>query len=434
MKHAKHSGGRNNNSANGEILLNDIYSSTNRRRRPVSAKELKTRKILDAISKLLFPIGVLTTVALIIFIAVVQLLPISYILAIIFILGIAVAVHLRLFSGSRRHIKRKRIISIALSVAMVVVSCFGMSYVGIFNGAIGDIALEGGENEDKVDNISKHPFVVYLSGIDTRNYGEIADKSRSDVNMIVAVNPQQKRVLMVSTPRDFYVGLEGNKNKMDKLTHAGSYGIECSMATLEALYDIEFNYYAKVNFKSVVDIVDALGGVTVNSEYNFSSQHSYTGKTHTFKKGENFVNGDKALTFARERESFANGDRQRGIHQQVLIKAVVEKAISPAILIPSNVEDMMDAISKNTKTNFSEKEIKKLISYQMSSMGKEWKFESMSADGVGEQNYTYSYPNQLLYVMRPNMETVSAAKEALDAIVNGEELPAAEETENGSSK
>ena len=360
-------------------------------------------------------------------------MPLTYILAIILILGILAAVHLRLFSGSKRHIKRKRIISIALSVVTVIVSCFGMSYVGIFNGAIGDIAIGDGDNDDKVDNISKHPFVVYLSGIDTRNYGEIADKSRSDVNMIIAVNPRQKRILMVSTPRDYYVALEGDPNKMDKLTHAGSYGIECSMSTLEALYDIEFNYYAKVNFMSVVDLVDALGGVTVNSEYNFSSKHTLTGEVYTYKKGENFLNGQQALTFARERESFANGDRQRGIHQQELIKQVVKKAISPSILIPSNIENIMDAISKNTKTNFTEKEIKKLITYQMSTMGKEWDFESMSADGTGDMAYTYSYSAQKLYVMRPNMETVNAAKEALDAIMSGEDLPKDTES-NVSSK
>lgn len=434
MKHAKHSGGNNKKTANDEILLcNDIYSSSSRRRKPISAKELKRRKILNAIAKVLLPIGLLTAAALVIYISVVQLLPLAYILAVILVLGILVAVHLRLFSGSKRHIKRKRIISIALSVVTVIVSCFGMSYVGIFNGAIGDIALGNDDNDDKVDNISKHPFVVYLSGIDTRNYGEIADKSRSDVNMIIAVNPRQKRILMVSTPRDYYVALEGDPNKMDKLTHAGSYGIECSMSTLESLYDIEFNYYAKVNFMSVVDLVDALGGVTVNSEYNFSSKHTLTGEVYTYKKGENFLNGQQALTFARERESFANGDRQRGIHQQELIKQVVKKAISPSILIPSNIENIMNAISKNTKTNFTEKEIKKLITYQMSTMGKDWSFESLSADGTGDYAYTYSYSAQKLYVMRPDMETVNAAKEALDAIMNGEEISNNTES-NASSK
>ncbi len=435
MKHSKHSVNSKSkrkvttDSRDISSFSRDISSHSNR---DISSKSSKAKKYLDIISKILFPIEMLVVIALIIFATLIQIFPIAYIFAFIVLLGILAGVHIRLLSGKKRRIKRKRIISLCLSVAMFVVSGLGMSYMGIINGAISDITLGTEENEDQVENISRQPFVVYLSGIDTRNYGEISEKSRSDVNMIVVVNPKTKNILMVSTPRDYYVALDGDSNKMDKLTHAGSYGIECSMKTLEALYGIEFNYYAKVNFKSVVDIVDALGGVTVNSEYNFSSAHSYTGKTHTFKKGENFVMGDAALTFARERESFANGDRQRGIHQQVLIKAVVEKAISPAILVPSNIENMLEAISKNTKTNFTEKEIKRLISYQMSTMGKEWKFESMSADGKGVSNYTYSYPKQLLYTMVPDVETVDAAREAIFAVIKGEEIPK-EESETASS-
>ena len=206
------------------------------------------------------------------------------------------------------------------------------------------------------------------------------------------------------------------------------------MDTLEALYGIDFNYYAKVNFKSVVDIVDAVGGVTVNSEYDFSSKYSLSGTVYSFKKGENTIDGDQALAFARERSSFASGDRQRGKNQQELIKAVAKKAISPSILIPANIEGIMSAISKNTKTNFSEKEIKKLITYQMSSMGKEWNFESMSADGTGDYAYTYSVSSQKLYVMRPNMETVNAAREALNAIMSGDELPGENTESTVSSK
>lgn len=430
MKHAKHSKGRirNTKSSSGNMNLNSFSN------RDIVSKTPKTSRVLDIISKILFPIELLVVIALIIYATLVQIFPLTYIFVFIVLLGILAGVHIKLLSGRKRRIKRKRIISLCLSVCMLIVSTFGMSYMGIIDGAIGDITLGSGENDDQVDNITKNPFVVYLSGIDTRNVGEIEDKSRSDVNMIVVVNPKQKKVLMVSTPRDYYVGLYGDPNKLDKLTHAGSYGIECSMETLEALYDVEFNYYAKVNFKSVVDIVDALGGVTVKSEYNFSSRHSFTGKTYSFKKGENFVDGDKALTFARERESFANGDRQRGIHQQVLIKAVVEKAISPAMLIPANIEEMLKAISNNTKTNFTEKEIKKLISYQMSTMGKEWEFESMSADGSGDKAYTYSYPSQRLYVMRPDMETVNAAKAAIDAVIAGVELPSDTESNVSSSK
>ncbi len=428
MKHANNRRARSAKSTRSKNVNLNSYSN-----RDIVSKTPKSKKILDVVSKILFPIELLLVIALIIYATLIQIFPITYIFIFIVLLGILAGVHIKLLSGRKRRIKRKRIISLAISICMFIVSAFGMSYMGIINGAIGDIAIGTEKNEDQVGNIAKHPFVVYISGTDTLNTDEIKEKSLSDVNMIVAVNPKQKRVLMVSTPRDYYVPLYGDPNKMDKLTHAGRFGIECSMETLEKLYGIEFNYYAKVNFKSVHDIVNALGGVTVHSDYNFSSYASYTLKTYYFKKGENNLTGDSALAFARERRSFANGDRQRGIHQQVLIKAVIEKAISPSMLIPSNIEDMLKAISNNTKTNFSEKEIKRLISYQMSSMGKEWKFESMSVDGKGVNNYTYAYPNQKLYTMEPDMDTVFAAKEAIFAIIKGEELPKDTESSNVSS-
>ncbi len=419
MKHAKNNK-RVKAKSGATAQSRDLNSFSNR---DIVSKTPKSKKVLDIVSKILFPIEMLLVIALIIYATLIQIFPVTYIFVFIVLLGILAGVHIKLLSGRKRRIKRKRIISLAISICMFIASAFGMSYMGIINGAIGDITIGTEENEDQVENIAKHPFIVYLSGVDTVNPTEINDKALSDVNMIVAVNPKQKRVLMVSTPRDFYVGLDGDPNKMDKLTHAGRHGIECSMKTLEALYGIEFNYYAKVNFKSVYDIVNALGGVTVYSDFNFSSYASFTEKTYYFKKGDNFVMGDAALAFARERNSFRLGDRQRGIHQQVLIKAVIEKAISPAMLIPSNIEEMMKAISDNTKTNFSEKEIKKLISYQMTSMGESWKFESMSVDGTGVYNYTYSYPRQKLYTMEPDMDTVYAAKDAIFAIMKGEELP-----------
>lgn len=424
MKHSKHS-------------KTNMYSSSKSRDlnsfsgRDIVSKTPKSKIVLDIISKILFPIEMMVVIALILYATLIQIFPILYIFIFIVLLGILAGVHIKLLSGKKRRIGRKRIISLCLSIMMFVVSAFGMSYMGILNGAIGDIALGTGENQDQVDNVAKESFIVYLSGVDTKNSTEIKDKGLSDVNIIVAINPKDKRVLMVSTPRDYYVPLEGNPNKMDKLTHAGNYGIECSMSTLEKLYDIEFNYYAKVNFKSVYDIVNSLGGVTVHSDYNFTSAYSYTSKPYTFVKGENFVMGDAALAFVRERKLFADGDRQRGIHQQELISAVVKKAISPAMFVPSNIEDMLESISNNTKTNFSEKEIKKLISYQMSSMGKEWQFESVSANGTSAYKTTYSYSAQQLYVMIPDMDTVETAKNAIDAVLNGKEI--AKDTESNSS-
>ena len=134
-------------------------------------------------------------------------------------------------------------------------------------------------------NVTQNPFTVYISGIDV--YGEISQTSRSDVNMLVTVNPQTKEVIMTTTPRDYYVQLPGvSGESRDKLTHAGIYGIQCSIDTLEQLYDIEIDYYVRVNFTTLRNLVDALGGVNVYSEYEFTTHYKNGG--YEIKKGYNF--------------------------------------------------------------------------------------------------------------------------------------------------
>lgn len=381
-----------------------------------------SHKIYDVLMKLLFVFELLMLIALIVYVTVTELIPIKYIFALVLLLGISSGVHVWLLSG-RRKFTLKRTVSFVLSILIFSASIFGMSMIGAIHGSLNDFDFDKSGVDPQKVKVTKKPFIVYLSGLDTRNSGEIAEKGLSDVNMIIVVNPQKAKVLMVSIPRDYYVPLWGEKNKMDKLTHAGKYGIECSMETLETLFGIEFNYYAKVNFKSVYDIVNAVGGITVYSEYNFSSRHSYTEKVYRFVKGPNELNGDSALAFARERDSFITGDRQRGIHQQMVIKAIVEKAISPAMLKPSKIKSILNAVTSNTKTNFTYDEISSLVNYQLDKTPT-WDFKTISVDGVGESNYTYTYPRQRLYVMRPDMETVDAAireiKIALDELPDTE--------------
>lgn len=142
---------------------------------------------------------------------------------------------------------------------------------------------------------TKAPFAVYISGIDT--YGEISTVSRSDVNMLAVVNPANNSILLVNTPRDYYVQLHGTAGTKDKLTHAGVYGIDMSRKTLEDLYGIEIPYYVRVNFSSLVTIVDTVGGVEVYSDRDFKS----------FRVGANQLSGTQALEFSRERYSFSEG-------------------------------------------------------------------------------------------------------------------------------
>ena len=204
------------------------------------------------------------------------------------------------------------------------------------------------QEDEKLDDITKTPFNVYLSGIDV--YGSIKATSRSDVNVIVTVNPNTKQILLTSTPRDYYVPLTVSNGIPDKLTHAGIHGVDCSIGTLENLYGIDIDYYVRVNFTSVRKIVDLLGGVKVYSDYDFTSDWG-----PSFKKGYNQVNGKQALAFCRERHHFANGDYQRGRDHQHMIEAILNKAMSPDIL--PNYADLLKTASKNFQTNMSTKEI-----------------------------------------------------------------------------
>ncbi|HIS91313.1 MAG TPA: LCP family protein, partial [Candidatus Faecisoma merdavium] len=211
------------------------------------------------------------------------------------------------------------------------------------------------EIKSEVD-VTNSPFSIYISGIDS--YGSIATVSRSDVNMIATINPNTKQVLLVSVPRDYYVQLRGTTGYKDKLTHAGVYGVETSMGTLEDLLDTEINYYARVNFTSLEKIVDALGGVDVYSKYSFTSSQA-TGATYYFSKGYNHMNGQQALSFSRERKALPGGDRSRGENQQAVIDGIIRKATSPAII--TGYVKILNSLKDTFQTNMTDTDIQKLI-------------------------------------------------------------------------
>jgi len=273
------------------------------------------------------------------------------------------------------------------------------------------------EDISKDVDVTDKTFAMYISGIDT--YGDISSVSCSDVNMVLVVNPKTHQILMVSIPRDYYVQLHGTTGNKDKLTHAGSYGIEMSIQTIEDLLDMSINYYVKVNFTSLIDIVDALGGTEVYSEYTFTSIEGYS-----YTKGYNSVDGIQALWFARERKAFLDGDRQRGRNQQALIDAIFRKATSKSVITKYN--SLLNSINGSFVTNMSVDRITALIKMQLSD-NKKWTLTSTSLDGTDSSNYTYTYSNQLLYVMEPNMESVEAAKSVIKQVYNGEKLTASYE-------
>lgn len=259
------------------------------------------------------------------------------------------------------------------------------------------------ESEKKVN---KDPFMVYISGIDT--YGSISTTSRSDVNIIATVNPNTKQILLTTTPRDYYVVFPISDGIRDKLTHAGIYGVDVSVGALEKLYDITINYYVRINFTSLIQIIDALGDVTVDSKYAFCAGN------YSFCEGKNQLDGEAALAFTRERYAFASGDNQRGENQMLVMKAMINKASSPAMI--KNIGSILKSISNSMETNMSQTEITNLIKMQMND-GDNWDVILTSVKGTDDRRTTYSYRSRELYVMIPDEETVEAAKEKIQQVM-----------------
>lgn len=263
------------------------------------------------------------------------------------------------------------------------------------------------DTADTTDEQDGMIFTVFISGIDSRS-GLVA-KSRSDVNILASVNTATHKVVLISTPRDYYVPLSISGGAKDKLTHAGIYGIDVSMDTMAMLYDVNVDYYFRVNFSGFEDIIDALGGVTVNSDYAFTAgNYSYT-------QGDNQMDGAKALTFVRERHAFAEGDRQRGKNQMALIQAVIQKALSPELLV--NYNSFMDSLSGSFETSVPYDLISTVIREQLSNGGS-WSISTYSVDGSGDSQVPYSM-SQKAYVMVPDQSTVDTAKQMIQDLYEG---------------
>lgn len=304
---------------------------------------------------------------------------------------------------------------------------YNEAYNGILSEEFGDFGnsikvIYSHSIETKVENnaaqqveVKDDTFTVYISGIDV--YGAIETNSRSDVNIMAVVNPTSHQILLVTTPRDYYVEIPGiSGGELDKLTHAGIYGVDASMATLGQLYDTTIDFYARVNFTSLVEMVDALGGVDVYSEQAFTTSED-TGLVMNVVQGENHFNGQQALAFSRERMNVDGGDFQRGKNQQAVITAMIKKAVSPAILVGAN--GILNSVSGNVDTNMSQDQIQTLIKTQLSDGGA-WNIKSVAAEGTGDQQYCFSSPGSLLYVTQPDPNSVASIKAMIDSVENGE--------------
>ena len=251
------------------------------------------------------------------------------------------------------------------------------------------------------------PFIIYLSGIDNRDH-TLPFAARSDVNLIMVVNPAKHKILLLNTPRDFYVPLAMN-GKLDKLTHTGLYGVNESIHTLENFYGIKFNYYARINFDATSTIIDQLGGVDVHIPYVVNTYH---GHRH-YEPGNYHLNGDEALDFARERVSisWAGGDRERGRNQEKIITALLQKLQQDKTNL-TKLDQIFNSIAKNIQTNFTPDDLKYLVQKQLTNFSN-WQIESIDVDGKADITSTYTYPEPKHFVWHPYQDTVDRAKAKL---------------------
>lgn len=269
----------------------------------------------------------------------------------------------------------------------------------------------------KQTDVTEKPFSIYVTGIDV--YGSLKTVSRSDVNLIVTVNPKTKQILMTSIPRDCQIELHSN-GKMDKLTHTGIYGTSETINTIQDLLEMKINYFARTNFSGMSNIVDALGGITVESSEAFTTLHG----NYNITEGINEMDGDKALCFVRERKRLKRGDFARGENQQKVLKAMLDKAMSPKII--TNFDNILSAITGTFETDMSSKEIKSLLNMQLNDMA-DWNVINVQIEG---EYYltpdTYSMKGTDSDVMKPFESHIERVRELINKVEEGQKIQESE--------
>ncbi|HEM5091009.1 TPA: LCP family protein [Streptococcus suis] len=264
--------------------------------------------------------------------------------------------------------------------------------------------------ETATEQVSGDSFNIYISGIDT--YGPISSVSRSDVNIIMTVNRATHKILLTTTPRDSYVAIaDGGQNQYDKLTHAGIYGVNASVHTLENLYGIDISNYIRLNFTSFLQLIDLVGGIDVENTQEFTSGG------YNFPVGTVHLDAEQALIFVRERYSLANGDNDRGKNQEKVIAALIKKLSSPENL--RNYQAILNSLEDSIQTDISIETIIGLVNTQLES-GTQFTVESQALTGTGRSDLSsYAMPGSQLYMMEINQDSLEQAKAAIQSVLDG---------------
>ena len=266
-------------------------------------------------------------------------------------------------------------------------------------------------------DIKNESFVILINGIDTRS-DYLPSRSLSDVNMLVAINPNTHKILLVGIPRDYYLTIPGTGYK-DKLTHTGTIGgVDTTISTLEEAFDVDISHYIRVNFNFVINLVDSVGGLDLYNDESYT--FTCSSDDCTFEPEWNYgVNGRCTLAFARERYAYSSGDSHRVENQQQVIKSLFTKITSSKTLI-SSYDKILNSLNGTFETSLSNDEISSFVKMQLNDMP-DWDIESYRLTGTGDSAYTYSYPNQELYVMIPDDYSLEEAISKLNEILESDE-------------
>ena len=343
--------------------------------------------------------------------AIMDVLPLIWLIVLIVVLlGISAFVLPRMRRGGKKRSTKPLATLACLLLMMIYVTGTAYSL-----GTLSFLSSTSVDNDKRVGRITKDPFNVVITGMDVD--GTIDEEGRSDVNMVLTVNPKTGQLLMTSIPRDYQVFLSDKDGAMDKLTHTGFYGVQSTIAAEEDLLDMTANYYIKVNFTTVEKFIDAIGGVDVYSDYEFEPVKL---KGWTVKEGMNHMNGEQALAFARERKAFEDGDRQRIKNQQAVFEAMFKKATSSKTML-LNYNRVLSELKDYVEMSFSSKEVRSLVKMQISKNLK-WSIYKNTLTGGDDLQPLYGTGGEYAYVMSQDETSVSHARELIKAVMEGQAL------------
>ncbi len=399
--------------------IESVFRKTTKNRKKM--KYRKKRGMVALIGILFVFIQFLVSVLFLKNLITLDILPFKYLVIIILFLVFILCYNFT-SQYTRTHIVGK-ILAIVLSVILV----FGYTASGKVKNTLDSISDSLFFNQENINNqkiIKKdESFIVYISGND--EYGKITQQGKSDVNILATINPKTKQILLVTTPRDYYINISGFDERgnlitgLDKFTHAGNAGIQYSIEALENLYGIDVDYFFKINFDGCINIVDAMGGITIYSDIEFTNGTNAAPEQYNFVVGANDCDGAKTLAFVRERECFIKGDIQRGINQQAAITAMLHKVISPSILL--RYTQILDAVSDMLLTNMPVEAITGLVKEQINNP-KDWNVQSYALDYIKEESGTKlcNVYGGYRWVAMPDYNMVNNAVEMINRVKMGE--------------